>query len=612
MSKAKARVFVPLTKVDEEKRLVFGTITQEILDKSGEVMDYESSKPNFEKWSGEIEAATGGLSKGNLRVMHGLTVAGKVTDIAFNDNDKSIEVCAKVVDDTEWNKVVEGCYTGFSVGGKYGKKWKEEIDGQTIQKFTAVPNEVSLVDNPCLPSATFSLVKADGVEEAVMFKVAEAQQRSEEAPEEEAPKQAEVRKEAPVVEGVEPSNAEVANRATELAKQAGHDNWAAFIDQARQELIKEASASPDKEELTEEAEESDDTKGTKKKKEASAEEAKEGEESEDDTAEKVTPPGVRQKWTTSDGQAFEKKADAIAHESQLQAPPKTEAELLAERLNKAMDPDAEVEQLPLEEDFERLGKVFDALSTPLDSEDLKKGLYTASTFGRLLHDMVALGRSIAAEGAVEGNDSSDTEVAKSIKEAATNLAASFKIYAADQVDELLAGMDDDCYISYYDYYAAAKNDGLNKVAEDVCAIMEDRRELTRDKRETLAKAFGVTDEPEDNGLADEVADLRKRFDAVSAEKDELAKVAKEAVDKVEDLAKRLKAVEDTPLPRALNATNIALREGDGQFLGKVAKTDEQKVEILHDFIKQHGPEGAAVELIKAAQASGGRQMHINR
>jgi hypothetical protein len=75
--------------------------------------------------------------------MHGLSVAGKLTDISYDDADKSIEVCAKVVDDAEWNKVVEGCYTGFSVGGKYGKKWKETVDGETITKFTAVPNEVS-------------------------------------------------------------------------------------------------------------------------------------------------------------------------------------------------------------------------------------------------------------------------------------------------------------------------------------------------------------------------------------------------------------------------------------------------------------------------------------
>src|SRR5690606_5462176 len=87
--------------------------------------------------------------------------------------NKTIEVCSKVVDDAEWNKVLEGCYTGFSVGGKYGKKWNDKAeDGTSIKKYEAIPNEVSLVDNPCVPSATFSLVKADGAEEQVMFKAA--------------------------------------------------------------------------------------------------------------------------------------------------------------------------------------------------------------------------------------------------------------------------------------------------------------------------------------------------------------------------------------------------------------------------------------------------------
>src|SRR4051812_48550526 len=100
----KARVFVPLMKVDEEQRLVFGKITAQEVDQSGEMMDYETSKPNFESWSAQIEAGSGGLSKGNLRVMHGLSVAGKLTDISYDDEDQSIEVCAKVVDDAEWNK----------------------------------------------------------------------------------------------------------------------------------------------------------------------------------------------------------------------------------------------------------------------------------------------------------------------------------------------------------------------------------------------------------------------------------------------------------------------------------------------------------------------------
>ena len=39
---------IPLFKIDEEQKLVYGRATQEVLDKANEIMDYESSKPMFE------------------------------------------------------------------------------------------------------------------------------------------------------------------------------------------------------------------------------------------------------------------------------------------------------------------------------------------------------------------------------------------------------------------------------------------------------------------------------------------------------------------------------------------------------------------------------------
>ncbi len=94
--------------------------------------------------------------------MHGAIAAGKVTALNFNDKKKQIEICAKVVDDAEWNKVKEGVYTGFSQGGTYARRWTDD-DGLT--RYTAAPSEISLVDLPCLPQARFEMVKADGSRE---------------------------------------------------------------------------------------------------------------------------------------------------------------------------------------------------------------------------------------------------------------------------------------------------------------------------------------------------------------------------------------------------------------------------------------------------------------
>lgn len=151
-------IFLPLSKVDIEKREVWGTMAQELADKAGEIMDYKTSKPNFEKWSSEIEKSTDGKSLGNVREMHGHSAAGKLTMMEFDDKDKRIDVCAKVVDDAAWKKVIEGVYTGFSIGGSYARRWQ---DGD-LKRYTAIPAEVSLVDNPCLPTATYQMIKADG------------------------------------------------------------------------------------------------------------------------------------------------------------------------------------------------------------------------------------------------------------------------------------------------------------------------------------------------------------------------------------------------------------------------------------------------------------------
>ena len=51
-------LFIPITKVDEAQRLVYGLATAEVEDKSGEIFDYETSKPYYKEWSGEIEKAT--------------------------------------------------------------------------------------------------------------------------------------------------------------------------------------------------------------------------------------------------------------------------------------------------------------------------------------------------------------------------------------------------------------------------------------------------------------------------------------------------------------------------------------------------------------------------
>lgn len=166
------KLFAQLTKVDEEKRLVYGIAAAEVPDHAGEIMDYEGSKPYFAKWSDGVAKDTDGKSLGNVRAMHGKVAAGKLVGIEFDDTSKSIPVCAKVVDDGEWKKVLEGVYTGFSIGGDYvGQKKVEKIDGKEVKRYVANPTEISLVDRPCIPTAKFfEIQKADGSLAKVAFR----------------------------------------------------------------------------------------------------------------------------------------------------------------------------------------------------------------------------------------------------------------------------------------------------------------------------------------------------------------------------------------------------------------------------------------------------------
>ncbi len=155
-------LFLPLTKVDVDARMVHGVATAESPDRAGEICDYETTKPYFQSWSDDTRAVSGGKSLGAVRAMHGRIAAGKLTDISFDDVNRRILVSAKIVDDAEWEKVMEGVYTGFSQGGRYVKRWSDEATG--MMRYTAEPTEISLVDVPCLPGATFDVVKEGVVE----------------------------------------------------------------------------------------------------------------------------------------------------------------------------------------------------------------------------------------------------------------------------------------------------------------------------------------------------------------------------------------------------------------------------------------------------------------
>ncbi|MCB0207715.1 MAG: hypothetical protein KDJ52_00205 [Anaerolineae bacterium] len=145
--------FLPIAKIDEEKRMVWGLASDETVDAEDEVTDYVATKAAVEEWR----------EWANIREMHGASAVGVAQEIILDDETKSLWIGVKVVDDSAWQKVLDGVYKGFSIGGKALKKISEVIDGRLVRRIIKyILIEISLVDRPANPSARFSLIKREG------------------------------------------------------------------------------------------------------------------------------------------------------------------------------------------------------------------------------------------------------------------------------------------------------------------------------------------------------------------------------------------------------------------------------------------------------------------
>lgn len=143
---------IPISKVDEEQRMVWGIATGENVDVQGDIVDYEASKIAFKNWVG------------NIREMHGPVAVGKAIDIQYDDDAKQVIIGTKISESADgenaWIKVKEGILQGFSIGGSVHKTQVEKVDGKNINRITEYElAETSLVDNPANPLARFIMVK---------------------------------------------------------------------------------------------------------------------------------------------------------------------------------------------------------------------------------------------------------------------------------------------------------------------------------------------------------------------------------------------------------------------------------------------------------------------
>ena len=160
------RLSMPLTKVDKEKRIVSGFASLDNLDKQDDIVTTEASMEAFAKF------------RGNIREMHQPSAVGKM--VSFKEEKyfdpeskkfyKGVFVSAYISKGAQdaWEKVLDGTYTGFSIGGRMNK-WDDAYDEKSDKTIRVIKEydliELSLVDSPANQFANIvSVEKVDGVD----------------------------------------------------------------------------------------------------------------------------------------------------------------------------------------------------------------------------------------------------------------------------------------------------------------------------------------------------------------------------------------------------------------------------------------------------------------
>lgn len=159
------RLSMPFAKVDKERRVVSGFATLDNLDVQNDIVTSDASLKAFSQF------------RGNIREMHQPSAVGKMVafkeDKYFDPESKKfysgVFVSAYVSKGAQnaWEKVLDGTYTGFSIGGRMNK-WDDGYDEKMDKPIRIIKDydliELSLVDNPANQFASIiSIEKVDGV-----------------------------------------------------------------------------------------------------------------------------------------------------------------------------------------------------------------------------------------------------------------------------------------------------------------------------------------------------------------------------------------------------------------------------------------------------------------
>ena len=509
--------FLPIMKMDEEKRLVCGYASTPTKDSDGEIVTLEAVKaalPEYMAW-------------GNVREMHKLSAVGTAQE--SHVDDKGLFLSAKLVDDIAWQKCKEGVYKGFSIGGR-----KLAKQGNKITELEMT--EISVVDRPANPDARFALAKsakALGEAPGYLVKIKDKTLTHGKA----------LVKMAKIVDGL-----------TKSGPQAAHDGFSlpAKLTDKQPDGVASPNDSRPNENVTRKGDTDmvcdkhgkanctecvDKRKFTTEQRTAAA-----------DTG-AALPDGsypIKNKDDLKNAiQAFGrgKNKDKVKAHIKLRAESLGATDMLPEKW-KTSKVEKRLAKARMERVFDLRGEAFLTLKKAADvltpdeneSEVLDKGMSGAGSLAYCFDSIRNIQRSLMMEGKREGGDGKDKALAKQLGTIAKQLAAVIGQKASHEGDEALDLSDaDDQYLQQY------LGEGVNKMYEN------------DDEGQPLAK----TGDP----LADAIATLVKR--AAAPSRASRMAMAKDNVKKARQAAKA-----------ARSAVEEAHAMHKAAYIAKAAKKDK--------------------------------------
>ena len=131
MDNATQRIYTPITKVDTEKRLVYGAVlVPETFDSQGHIISEEEIEKSAHEFMALINLYTGMGIQHEEMTPDVVPVQSFIAPVDYALGDDEIKqgtwmLVSKVLNDEIWQQVKDGELRGYSIGGK---ATSEEVD----------------------------------------------------------------------------------------------------------------------------------------------------------------------------------------------------------------------------------------------------------------------------------------------------------------------------------------------------------------------------------------------------------------------------------------------------------------------------------------------------